>query len=139
MSVRSPGGLDPAGLAAADRGFIMMGRDVIVGAAGAKAGAPQQWLYHSTVTSFQCSTLHPLPAPAAAPLTSFNPSLPMQLDLDALLLSDASKPLLQQHMVCQGQQLPEPAWQALLQVTWISWAKEAVDELRKDGNVPCTD
>jgi hypothetical protein len=73
-------------------------------------------MYHSTVTGFQCSAFQPLPAPAAAPLTSFNPSLPLQLDLDALLIHDASRQLLQQQLVCNGQQLPEAAWPALLQV-----------------------
>jgi hypothetical protein len=45
----------------------------------------QPWLYLSTATSYDCAALQPLPAPAAAPVAPFNPHIPVQVDVDALL------------------------------------------------------
>lgn len=89
----------------------------------------QPWLYLGATSSYDCAALQPLPAPAAAPAVPFNPHLPLQVDVDALLA--AFRPNTQQQqeqqpqalqrtklelqLVCGGQQLPPAAAEALLQ------------------------
>lgn len=101
---------------------------------------PQQpWLYLGTASSHDCAALQPLPAPAAGPVASFNPHLPLTVDVDTLLADFKPQPqphpasnsgnggtqahkqkqerreLLQQQLVCGGQQLPAAAAEALVQ------------------------
>lgn len=59
--------------------------------------------------------MQPLPAPAPAPAAAFNPTIPLQLDLDMLLCSDAAQRCLSQHLHYQGQPLPTAAWHSLVQ------------------------
>ncbi len=83
-------------------------------AGSASSGPWSLWVYRAVRTHHQVCALDPPAAPAPPQLPPFDPTLPIQFDMDAAMASESVRASLRRHLTCRGVALPEPVWETMV-------------------------